>query len=146
MPDKSKAHVYAEEILIDSSDKHNYESITEGIGRLVLNQKVHERNWVNIFLIGFPFVNVLMVTVGWLLYNGIGIWGNNQPSAWGFDIINFVWWIGIGHAGTLISAILLLMGQRWRMSITRSAEATTIFAVMCAGMFPLLHTGRPWAA
>jgi Ni/Fe-hydrogenase subunit HybB-like protein len=139
-----KSHVYEEERLIEGH--HNYETITDGIGRLVLNQKVHQRNWLNVFAVGFLFVNVLMVTVGVLLYAGIGIWGNNQPAGWGFDIINFVWWIGIGHAGTLISAILLLMRQRWRMSINRFSEAMTIFAVMCAGLFPLLHTGRPWVA
>ena len=75
---------------------------------------------------------------------GVGIWGINRPVMWGFAIINFVWWIGIGHAGTLISAILLLMKQQWRTSINRFAEAMTLFAVACAGMFPLLHMGRPW--
>jgi Ni/Fe-hydrogenase subunit HybB-like protein len=139
-----KSHVYQEERLI--TGEQSYETITDGIGRLVLDQKLHQRNWITAFLIGFLFLNVLMVAIGWLLYMGIGIWGNNQPSAWGFDIINFVWWIGIGHAGTLISAILLLMRQRWRMSINRFAEAMTIFAVMCAGLYPLLHTGRPWVA
>ena len=77
---------------------------------------------------------------------GIGVWGNNIPVGWAFDIINFVWWIGIGHAGTLISAILLLFQQKWRTSINRFAEAMTLFAVMCALLFPLLHTGRPWFA
>ena len=85
-----------------------------------------------------------MVSVGYLLFTGIGIWGINIPVGWGFDIINFVWWIGIGHAGTLISAILLLLQQDWRTSINRFAEAMTLFAVACAGLFPLLHTGRPW--
>src|SRR6185437_10427345 len=75
---------------------------------------------------------------------GIGTWGNNIPVAWAFAITDFVWWIGIGHAGTFISAFLLLLHQRWRASINRIAEAMTIFAVMCAGMFPLLHMGRPW--
>ena len=81
-----------------------------------------------------------------LLIKGIGIWGINIPVGWGFDIINFVWWIGIGHAGTLISAILLLLKQDWRTSINRFAEAMTLFAVICAGIFPLIHTGRPWLA
>ena len=89
---------------------------------------------------------VLNVTIGKLLLTGIGIWGNNIPVGWAFDIINFVWWIGIGHAGTLISAILLLFRQQWRTSINRFAEAMTLFAVACAAMFPLLHTGRPWLA
>ena len=78
------------------------------------------------------------------MIKGVGIWGIRIPTAWGFAIVNFVWWIGIGHAGTLISAILLLLHQKWRTSINRFAEAMTLFAVMCAGMFPLLHMGRPW--
>jgi hypothetical protein len=82
--------------------------------------------------------------VCWLFLVGVGIWALTQPVAWGFAIINFVWWIGIGHAGTLISAILLLFKQGWRNSINRFAEAMTIFAVVCAGMFPLIHVGRPW--
>ena len=92
------------------------------------------------------FLNVLLVAVGYLFLKGIGIWGNNVPVGWAFDIINFVWWIGIGHAGTLISAILLLLKQDWRTSINRFAEAMTLFAVACAVMFPLIHTGRPWLA
>jgi molybdopterin-containing oxidoreductase family membrane subunit len=89
---------------------------------------------------------MLMMTITYLVFTGIGIWGNNQPVGWAFDIINFVWWIGIGHAGTLISAILLLLRQNWRTSINRFAEAMTLFAVASAGLFPLLHTGRPWLA
>jgi Ni/Fe-hydrogenase subunit HybB-like protein len=88
----------------------------------------------------------LLVAVTWLFLKGVGIWAITQPVAWGFAIINFVWWIGIGHAGTLISAILLLFKQGWRNSISRFAEAMTIFAVVCAGMFPLIHVGRPWLA
>ena len=84
--------------------------------------------------------------IGWTMYMGIGVWGNNVPVGWGFGIVNFVFWIGIGHAGTLISAILFLFRQRWRNAIARFAEAMTIFAVMCAGIFPLIHTGRPWLA
>src|SRR5664280_3846575 len=79
-------------------------------------------------------------------YYGIGMWGNNQPVGWAFGIINFVFWVGIGHAGTLISAILFLLRQRWRTGIARFAEAMTIFAVICAGLFPIIHTGRPWLA
>jgi len=82
--------------------------------------------------------------LGWTFYKGIGVWGNNQPVGWGFDIVNFVFWVGIGHAGTLISAILFLLRQRWRTGIARFAEAMTIFAVMCAGIFPAIHTGRAW--
>ncbi len=86
------------------------------------------------------------MSLSYLVVEGIGIWGNNQPVGWAFDITNFVWWIGIGHAGTLISAILLLLKQKWRTSINRFAEAMTLFAVACAGIFPLFHTGRPWLA
>lgn len=84
------------------------------------------------------------ICLGLTFYYGIGLWGNNQPVGWGFDIVNFVFWVGIGHAGTLISAILFLLRQRWRTGIARFAEAMTIFAVMCAGLFPAIHTGRPW--
>jgi Ni/Fe-hydrogenase subunit HybB-like protein len=84
------------------------------------------------------------VALGYTFYYGIGMWGNNNPVGWGFDIVNFVFWVGIGHAGTLISAILFLLRQRWRTGIARFAEAMTIFAVMCAGLFPALHTGRFW--
>jgi Ni/Fe-hydrogenase subunit HybB-like protein len=77
---------------------------------------------------------------------GVGVWGLNHPIMWGWAIVNFVWWIGIGHAGTLISAILFLLRQRWRTSINRAAEAMTIFAVMCAGIFPVIHIGRVWFA
>jgi len=87
-----------------------------------------------------------LMAVTYLFLKGVGIWGINVPVAWGFAIINFVWWVGIGHAGTLISAILLLLKQTWRNSINRFAEAMTLFAVACAGMFPLLHVGRPWLA
>jgi Ni/Fe-hydrogenase subunit HybB-like protein len=86
------------------------------------------------------------VAIGYTLYEGIGVWGNNRPVFWAFDIINFVFWIGIGHAGTLISAVLFLFRQRWRNAISRFAEAMTIFAVMCAGIFPAIHLGRPWLA
>ncbi|MDZ4721107.1 MAG: hydrogenase, partial [Roseiflexaceae bacterium] len=98
--------------------------------------------------IGFVLAGLLLIMYLFSLVTlftiGVGIWGINIPVAWGFDIINFVWWIGIGHAGTLISAILLLFRQDWRTSINRAAEAMTIFAVACAGIYPLIHTGRPW--
>jgi molybdopterin-containing oxidoreductase family membrane subunit len=89
-------------------------------------------------------VVVLIISIVWTVTQGIGVWGNNIPVAWAFGITNFVWWIGIGHAGTFISAFLFLLEQRWRASVNRLAEAMTIFAVMQAGMFPLLHLGRPW--
>src|SRR4051812_37735901 len=88
----------------------------------------------------------LLGAVSWLFYKGIGIWGLNNSVGWAFDITNFVFWVGIGHAGTLISAVLLLFRQQWRTAINRSSEAMTIFAVMCAGLFPLIHMGRPWDA
>ncbi len=122
-----------------------YKSLDETIGSIVLSTKP-PRAWIVVVGLAFLLVNMLLTTIGYLLYKGVGIWGINIPSGWGQDIINFVWWIGIGHAGTLISAILLLMRQQWRNSINRFAEAMTIFAVVCAGLYPLLHTGRPWLA
>lgn len=100
--------------------------------------------WFVGFTIALLGLAVYLATVVYLIVTGIGIFGNNIPVAWGFPIINFVWWIGIGHAGTLISAALLLFRQPWRTSINRFAEAMTIFAVVCAGLYPILHLGRPW--
>jgi Ni/Fe-hydrogenase subunit HybB-like protein len=124
---------------------HTFESVTDKIGAIVLDQGVR-RGWLLGFTIAFSFLMLLMVAIANLLVRGIGIWGINIPVAWGFDIVNFVWWIGIGHAGTLISAILLLLRQQWRTSINRFAEAMTLFAVACAGLFPVAHLGRPWLA
>ena len=124
---------------------HTFESVTETIGHVVLSKRT-PIGWFLGFFIAFILLMILNLTIGNLLMKGIGIWGNNIPVGWAFDIINFVWWIGIGHAGTLISAILLLFRQQWRTSINRFAEAMTLFAVACAAMFPLLHTGRPWLA
>ncbi len=126
--------------------EHTYGSINDRISSIVLNQNAQPAPWFLLFLTGFGLLQVLGLAVAWLLYKGVGIWGINIPSGWGMDIINFVWWIGIGHAGTLISAILLLARQQWRNSINRFAEAMTLFAVSCAGLYPLLHTGRPWVA
>ena len=124
---------------------HTYRSITEKISGVVLSGDI-PTGW----FVGIAFSLVLLGSLGIsavvLLVVGTGIWGINVPIGWGFAIINFVWWIGIGHAGTLISAILHLLNQQWRTSINRFAEAMTLFAVMCAAMFPLLHTGRPWLA
>src|SRR5579883_522325 len=117
--------------------------VTEKISSLVLTPET-PIEWMVTFGVMFMGTLGLLFAVAWLLIRGIGIWGVNIPIAWGFAITNFVWWIGIGHAGTLISAILLLLHQSWRNSINRFAEAMTIFAVACAGMFPLLHLGRPW--
>jgi molybdopterin-containing oxidoreductase family membrane subunit len=104
------------------------------------------RLWWMVFAIAFAFFVVMMIAVTATVVTGIGLWGNNVPVAWAFGIINFVWWIGIGHAGTFISAILLLLEQKWRTSINRFAEAMTLFAVVQAGLYPLLHLGRPWFA
>jgi Ni/Fe-hydrogenase subunit HybB-like protein len=120
-----------------------YESVTETIGSIVL-KKEHPPVWLIGFGIAFTLLMMLFAAISWLLYKGVGIWGINIPVAWGFAIVNFVWWIGIGHAGTFISAILLLLHQKWRTSINRFTEAMTLFAVACAGLFPLLHLGRPW--
>lgn len=122
---------------------HTFETVTDKISSIILTRGTTP-GWVFGFLIAFALLMLLNLVVTLLMVKGVGIWGIRIPTAWGFAIVNFVWWIGIGHAGTLISAILLLLHQKWRTSINRFAEAMTIFAVMCAGMFPLLHMGRPW--
>jgi molybdopterin-containing oxidoreductase family membrane subunit len=122
---------------------HTFNSVTDQISAIVLSRPTGRR-WYLGFGAAFTLVMVLHLTIGYLLVKGVGIWGVNVPVGWGFAIVNFVWWIGIGHAGTLISAILLLLRQEWRTSINRFAEAMTLFAVACAGLFPLLHMGRPW--
>ena len=124
---------------------HSMLSVTDKISGIVLRRPV-TLGWVGGFAIAFSLLMLLQLAIGYLVFRGTGIWGINIPVGWGFAIINFVWWIGIGHAGTLISAILLLFKQSWRNSINRFAEAMTLFAVACAGMFPLIHTGRPWLA
>jgi molybdopterin-containing oxidoreductase family membrane subunit len=121
----------------------SFRSVTDKISAIVLTRPTQPL-WLALFALSSGLFLIFVVSVGYLLFAGVGIWGINIPVAWGFAITNFVWWIGIGHAGTLISAILLLLHQRWRTSINRLAEAMTIFAVMCAGVFPLLHLGRPW--
>jgi Ni/Fe-hydrogenase subunit HybB-like protein len=124
---------------------HTSASVTDQISAIVLTRRT-PRGWYIGFGVAFLLVMVLLYAIAYLLLRGIGVWGVNAPVGWGFAIINFVWWIGIGHAGTLISAILLLLRQEWRTSINRFAEAMTLFAVACAGLFPLLHVGRPWLA
>jgi molybdopterin-containing oxidoreductase family membrane subunit len=121
----------------------SFRSVTDKISSLVLTRPTHPV-WLLAFALNLALLLLLLYAIVYLLVRGVGIWGINIPVAWGWAITNFVWWIGIGHAGTLISAILLLLHQRWRTSINRLAEAMTIFAVMCAGLFPLLHLGRPW--
>ncbi|HTQ84748.1 MAG TPA: NrfD/PsrC family molybdoenzyme membrane anchor subunit [Candidatus Solibacter sp.] len=122
---------------------HSFATVTDRISAIVLTQKPGRGWWLG-FGLSFALLMLFNLAITWLFAFGVGIWGINVPVGWGFAIINFVWWVGIGHAGTLISAILLLLRQKWRTSINRFAEAMTIFAVCCAGMFPLLHMGRPW--
>jgi Ni/Fe-hydrogenase subunit HybB-like protein len=124
---------------------HSYASVTDKIASIVLTRPT-SIGWLAGFSIAFTLMMVLFGSIAWLIVKGVGIWGINIPIGWGFAIVNFVWWIGIGHAGTLISAILFLLNQKWRTSINRFAEAMTLFAVACAGIFPLIHTGRPWMA
>ena len=124
---------------------HTYASVTDKISAIVLTRPT-SLGWLAGFGLAFSIVMLLTVSIAWLIVKGTGIWGINVPIGWGFAIVNFVWWIGIGHAGTLISAILFLLNQQWRTSINRFAEAMTLFAVACAGIFPLIHTGRPWMA
>jgi len=120
-----------------------FDSVTDTITDIVLKRPIG-LGWLAGLAVGMGLLAILGMAVTYLFLRGVGIWGIEVPVAWGFAIINFVWWIGIGHAGTLISAILLLLKQTWRNSINRFAEAMTLFAVACAGMFPLLHMGRPW--
>jgi len=122
---------------------HSYASITDHISTIVLRKKTPV-GWFLGFGLACMGMGLLTATIGKLILVGVGIWGINHPVGWGMDILNFVWWIGIGHAGTLISAILLLLRQEWRTSINRFAEAMTLFAVSAAGLYPALHTGRPW--
>jgi molybdopterin-containing oxidoreductase family membrane subunit len=119
-----------------------YASLTAKISGIVLDRAPHF--WMVGALIGFAGTMLLLTAIALLVVRGVGIWGVNVPVAWGLAIVNLVWWIGIGHAGTLISAILFLLRQPWRQSINRFAEAMTLFAVTCAGLFPILHLGRPW--
>ncbi len=128
---------------VELAPGHTFRSVTEEVSRIVLTGHT-PLGWYFGFMLAGSIVIMLLTAVGWLFLKGVGIWGLDIPVGWGFAIINFVWWIGIGHAGTLISAILLLFKQQWRNSINRFAEAMTIFAVICAGMFPLIHVGRPW--
>jgi molybdopterin-containing oxidoreductase family membrane subunit len=120
-----------------------YASVTDKIAGIVLTDNFGWR-WWTAFLAASAGVCALLAAVSWLLVKGVGIWGVDIPVAWGFAIGNFVWWIGIGHAGTFISAVLLLLRQKWRTSINRFAEAMTLFAAGIAGLFPILHLGRPW--
>jgi Ni/Fe-hydrogenase subunit HybB-like protein len=122
----------------------SYHDITEDL--CAPTEKSPSREWMVAFALSSIFLGLYFFSVTWLVWKGIGSWNLNRTINWGWDITNFVWWIGIGHAGTLISAILLLFRQRWRTGVNRAAEAMTIFAVMCAGQFPIFHMGRVWLA
>src|SRR6516225_11817673 len=141
-----------EQLVIEKPQSHEilargytFGTITDQISAVVLTKRT-PLFWIASFGLGFILLQLLLASAVLLFGKGTGIWGIRTPVMWGFAITNFVWWIGIGHAGTLISAILFLLNQKWRNSINRFAEAMTLFAVMCAGLFPLLHLGRPWLA
>src|SRR6201993_1397791 len=122
---------------------YTFGTVTEKISAIVLTRPA-TNGWFVGFGLAFMATMMLLFAIGYLFLKGIGIWGVTIPIGWGFAIVNFVWWIGIGPAGTLVSALLFLLPPPWRNSINRFAEAMTLFAVACAGMFPLLHLGRPW--
>jgi Ni/Fe-hydrogenase subunit HybB-like protein len=122
---------------------HTFGSVTDKISSLVLKRRTPLGWFIGVGIASTLFLGLLF-SLAALLLKGVGLFGITIPIGWGFDIINFVWWIGIGHAGTLISAILLLLRQEWRTSINRFAEAMTLFAVACAGIYPIFHMGRPW--
>ena len=124
--------------------KQTFGSISSTVSKIA-EQKVGKMWWIAIS-ISSSLTALLFVSIAYLVWEGVGIWGLNNPVSWGFAIINFVFWVGIGHAGTLISAILFLLRQKWRTSINRFAEAMTLFAVMCALIFPGIHVGRMWVA
>ena len=122
----------------------DYEGVTEVVTDLAEAEKP-PKIWYVLLGVSAALTGILGLLILLLFFKGVGVWGNNNPVYWGWPIVNFVFWVGIGHAGTLISAILFLFRQDWRTSINRAAEAMTIFAVVCAGMFPGIHIGRVWA-
>jgi len=122
----------------------SFSEVNDKIIRIV--ERKTPKTWFLLFLLAFSLTCILFGSIGYLVWEGIGIWGLNNPVGWGYAIINFVFWVGIGHAGTLISAILYLLRQHWRTSINRFAEAMTLFAVICALIFPAIHVGRIWVA
>lgn len=154
MPDSIQSNVAGEAVTEISplgyptellAPKATMESITETIGSIVLRPGERQPiQWYIVAAIAFSLLMMFLGGIGWLLFRGVGIWGINIPVAWGFAIVNFVWWVGIGHAGTFISAVLLLLHQKWRTAINRFTETMTLCAISCAGLFPLLHLGRPW--
>ena len=121
---------------------NDFASVSAKISGIVENKP--PQAWYYAFGLSVTLLSLFLGATGWLIWNGIGSWGLNQPVGWAWDITGFVFWVGIGHAGTLISAILFIFRQKWRTSINRSAEAMTLFAVICALMYPTIHVGRPW--
>jgi len=124
---------------------HDYASVTEIVSRIAERPRT-PLAWYVAFAVAASWAGIFFLLIGYLVFTGVGVWGNNRPVGWAFDIVNFVFWVGIGHAGTLISAILFLFRQRWRTSINRAAEAMTVFAVICAAVYPGVHIGRAWLA
>ena len=122
--------------------KTDFAPVTAQVTRIPLDFP-QRRNWWIFFLCSAALLSLYGLSATVLFWRGVGVWGENIPVNWAFDIINYIWWLGIGHAGTLISALLLLLGQHWRNSLNRFAEAMTLFAVVCAGLYPILHLGRP---
>jgi len=137
----SKTYEYVPEPALVKGN-HSFKDITAMVTDI--NLRPTPKAWYMAFGVANLLLLLLLGSIGYLIWEGTGIWGLNQPAGWGWAIINFVWWVGIGHAGTLISAILFLFRQGWRTAINRFAEAMTIFAVMCAGIFPAIHVGRIW--
>ncbi len=131
--------------LIQGVTGESFHGVTEEVCK-VAELARPPRAWYIAFTISVAWLVILGAMIGYLFFTGVGVWNENRPVCWAFDITNFVFWVGIGHAGTLISAILFLFRQKWRTSINRFAEAMTIFAVICAGTFPGIHVGRPWFA
>jgi Ni/Fe-hydrogenase subunit HybB-like protein len=123
----------------------DFTAVTATVADLA-ERRTMPRAWYVCLAVSLMLLGLFGLMINYLVLTGVGVWGNNQPAGWGFGIVNFVFWVGIGHAGTLISAILYLFRQNWRTGINRMAEAMTIFAVMCAGVFPGIHVGRPWLA
>jgi Ni/Fe-hydrogenase subunit HybB-like protein len=138
----SQAVAPVRHVLIEGNK--SYHNITEDL--CTPTEKAPSREWIVVFSLASALLGLYIFAIVWTVWKGIGSWNLNRTINWGWDITNFVWWIGIGHAGTLISAILLLFRQRWRTGVNRAAEAMTIFAVICAGQFPIFHMGRVWLA
>jgi molybdopterin-containing oxidoreductase family membrane subunit len=134
---------YARPVLVEGD--RDLSSVTRRVCGVVEAPKP-PRAWYIAITISSAMTVMLFAMVVYLIATGVGVWGNNSPAFWGWDIVNFVFWVGIAHAGTLISAILFLLRQKWRTSINRAAEAMTLFAVCCAGLYPSIHVGRIWVA